>query len=69
MFWVLKRIVSLRLIKTILLLLRKLNPHKDSVPDLIPARILKVMAVEISPLLTIIFQRSFDCGKVPDDWR
>ena len=27
------------------------------------------MADEISPLLTIIFQRSFDCGKVPDDWR
>ena len=27
------------------------------------------MADDISPLLTIIFQRSFDCGKVPDDWR
>ena len=50
-------------------LLRKLNPHKASGPDLIPARILKDMADEISPLLTIIFQRSFDCGKVPDDWR
>ena len=50
-------------------LLRKLNPHKASCPDLIPARILKDMADEISPLLTLIFQRSFDCGKVPDDWR
>ena len=48
-------------------LLQKLNPHKASGPDLIPARILKDMADEISPLLTIIFQRSFDCGKVPDD--
>ena len=50
-------------------LLLKLNPHKASAPDLNPARILKDMADEISPLLTIIFQRSFDCGKVPDDWR
>ena len=41
-------------------LLRKLNPHKASGPDFIPARILKDMADEISPLLTIIFQRSFD---------
>ena len=31
-------------------LLRKLNPNKASGPDLIPARILKDMADEISPL-------------------
>ena len=31
-------------------LLLKLNPHKASAPDLIPARILKDMADEISPL-------------------
>ena len=35
----------------------------------IPARILKDLADEIAPLLASIFQRSFDCGEVPDDWR
>ena len=38
-------------------LLQELNPHKASGPDLIPARILKDMADDISPLLTAIFQR------------
>ena len=38
---------------------------------MIPARILKDLHVadEIAPLLASIFQRSFDCGEVPDDWR
>ena len=42
----------------------KLNPNKASVPDL-----LKEMVIEIGPFLTIIFQKSFDTGIVPKDWR
>ena len=50
-------------------LLLKLNPNKATGPDLLPARILKDMANEIAPILTTIFQRSFDTGIVPRDWR
>ena len=50
-------------------LLRKINPNKACGPDSIPARILKELAEEISPLLTTIFQKSLDSGTVPDDWR
>ena len=50
-------------------LLQKLNPGKASGPDLLPARILKEFAAELSPYLSPIFQRSFDTGTVPKDWR
>ena len=50
-------------------LLQKINPRKACGPDMIPARILKDLADEIAPLLASIFQRSFGCGEVPDDWR
>ena len=36
---------------------------------MLPARVLKEMATEIGPFLTIIFQKSFDTGIVPKDWR
>ena len=45
-------------------LLQKLNPGKASGPDLLPARILKELAEELSPNLTASFQRSFDTGIV-----
>ena len=38
-------------------------------PDLLPARILKELAHDIAPYLTIIFQKSLDTGRVPKDWR
>ena len=50
-------------------LLQKLNPAKAISPDLLPARVLKELASEISPYLTTIFQRSFDAGYEPKDWR
>ena len=50
-------------------LLQKLNPGKASGPDILPARILKELAEELSPYLATIFQRSFDTGIVPKDWR
>ena len=50
-------------------LLLKLKPNRATGPDLLPARILKDMAKEIALILTTIFQRSFDTGIVPSDWR
>lgn len=37
-------------------------------PDNISPRVLKEVATDISPLLKLIFQESFDTGVVPDDW-
>ena len=51
------------------MLLQKLNPAKATRPDLLPVNVLKELASEISPYLTAIFQRNFDTGYVPKDWR
>ena len=48
---------------------KKINPNKAGGPDMIPARVLKEIAEEISPLLTVIFQTSLGSGTVADDWR
>ena len=53
----------------VLKLLQNLNTKKATGPDLIPARILKDLAVEISPILSCIFQQSLDTGCVPSAWR
>ena len=53
----------------VLKLFLKLNPVKACGPDSIPARILKELAHTIEPYLVSIFQRSFDTGKLPKDWR
>ena len=50
-------------------LLRKVNPNIASGPDSIPARILKELADETTPLLTIIFNKRLEQGEVPTDWR
>ena len=50
-------------------LLQKLKPHKAAGPDELPARILREMAPQIAPILHVIFQRSYDSGKIPDDWK
>ena len=50
-------------------LLQKTNPRKATGPDSIPARILKDCASELAPILTIIFNKSLQEGKVPEDWR
>jgi hypothetical protein len=49
-------------------LLKNLNPKKATGPDNIPARILKDFAAPLAPILSIIFNRSLEEGKVPDDW-
>ena len=50
-------------------LLKKINPHKASGPDMIPARILKDFSDVIAPVLTVIFQKTFRHGEVPEDWK
>ena len=50
-------------------LLRKVNPNKAKGPDSILARILKELADESAPLLTIIFNKSLEQCEVPTDWR
>ena len=50
-------------------LLQKTNPRKATGPDSIPACILKDCASELAPILTIIFSKSLQEGKVSEDWR
>ena len=49
--------------------LKSLKTQKATGPDQISARILKDLAVEISPILSHIFQQSLNTGDVPSDWR
>ena len=49
--------------------LQDLNPHKASGPDAISSCVLKELATEVAPLLTIIYQSSMNTGEVPSDWR
>ena len=53
----------------VLKLLQKLNPNKAAGPDNIRPKILKELAAEIAPILTIIFRRSLETREVPPDWR
>ena len=50
-------------------LLQKSNPRKATGPDMIPARLLKECAEELAPILAIIYNKSIQSGKVPDDWK
>ena len=50
-------------------LLQNLNPNKAAGPDLLPTRMLKEVAKEIAPVLTFIFQQSYDTSQVPSDWQ
>ena len=50
-------------------LLKNLKPHMASGPDNILTRILIMLAEEIAPMLTRIFQTSLDMATVLSDWR
>ena len=50
-------------------LLENLDPTKAVGPDEIPPRVLKELASDIAPVLTEIFNRSYQTGVMPDDWR
>ena len=53
----------------VFLLLDRMNPHKATGPDGISAQILKVLAEEIAPILSLLFQASLDQGTVPQKWK
>ena len=50
-------------------LLTKINPYKAAGPDGIPPRLLIETAYQMAPLLTFIFQSSYDQGQLPKDWK
>jgi hypothetical protein len=50
-------------------LLKNLKPHKATGPDGIPARLLKEIAEEIAPAITLLFQASLDQGTLPCSWK
>ena len=50
-------------------LLKNLNPNKAQGPDGLHSRLLKLLADEIAPILSVIFQHSINTGDVPIDWR
>ena len=50
-------------------LLQHLKPNKATGPNDIPAKFLKEVNIEISPLISFIFQASLDQGQIPSDWK
>ena len=50
-------------------LLSNLDTNEASGPDEIPSFILKQFAVEISPILQVIFTKSLSSGLLPSDWK
>ena len=50
-------------------ILKHLNPYKACGRDNIHPRVLRELADDIAPILTLIYQSSIDTGVVPSDWR
>ena len=48
--------------------LRRLNPNKVHGPGELSPQLLKLVAEELAPVLTIIFQQSYDLSSTPKDW-
>jgi hypothetical protein len=49
--------------------LQNLNPNKACGLDELTPRLLKELAHELTPIVTMIFQRSLELGKTPSDWK
>jgi len=48
------------------MLLSQIDPHKAGGPDNIPARVLKELAYQLTPMLT---QQSLNTGNIPQQWK
>ncbi|XP_072164245.1 uncharacterized protein [Diadema setosum] len=49
--------------------LKQLNTTKASGPDGIPGRMLHDYAEELSPIITHLFQQSYETDEIPQDWK
>ena len=49
-------------------MLEKINISKAAGPDLIPDRMLNMLAPELAPIVHAIFTQSLDTGELPRDW-
>ncbi|KFQ40537.1 RNA-directed DNA polymerase from mobile element jockey, partial [Mesitornis unicolor] len=49
--------------------LRNLNMHKSMGPDEMHSRDLKELANEVAKLLYMIFEKSWQSGEAPGDWK
>ena len=49
--------------------LKSLDPSKAQGPDQIPAKVLKELSNEISLQLSLIYNKSLEDGKIPEDWK
>lgn len=49
--------------------LNSLKTSKSPGPDAIHPRLLRELATELAPPLRMLFQRTLDDGKIPDDWK
>ena len=52
----------------VLKLLKDLNPHKAAGPDQLKPIVLQRLRDVIAPVLQVIYQKSLDTGRVPNDW-
>ena len=50
-------------------ILSQLDPHKAGGPDGIPARVLKELASDLTPILTHLYQQSLNTGALPEEWK
>ena len=50
-------------------ILNQLKTCKSPGPDTIHPRLLKELAIELAPPLTLLFQRTFEEGTLPDAWK
>ena len=48
-------------------MLEKINISKAAGPDLIPGRMLNILAPELAPIVHAIFTQSLDTGELPRD--
>jgi hypothetical protein len=50
-------------------LLKGVDPSKASGPDQIPCRLLHELHVELVPVFTVLFTKSYNTGTLPEVWK